>query len=77
MRREFLVMKVAILDARRRQLHVGLRPEIGKIILLMLRQRIEALVARTGADEVMVTTVTHDYEARARSYRLLAAALAS
>jgi luciferase family oxidoreductase group 1 len=39
-----------------------------------VRQRIEALAARTQADEVMVTTVTHDYAARIRSYQLLAAA---
>jgi hypothetical protein len=39
-----------------------------------VRQRIEALAARTKADEVMVTTVTHDYAARLRSYQLLAAA---
>jgi luciferase family oxidoreductase group 1 len=39
-----------------------------------VRQRIEALAARTKADEVMVTTVTHDYAARIRSYQLLAAA---
>lgn len=39
-----------------------------------VRQRIEALAARTKADEVMVTTVTHDYAARVRSYQLLAAA---
>lgn len=43
----------------------------------VVRKRIEALVARTRADEVMVTTVTHDYEARLRSYRLLAAAFAA
>jgi luciferase family oxidoreductase group 1 len=42
----------------------------------VVRKRIEALVAKTRADEVMVTTVTHDYEARRRSYRLLAAAFA-
>jgi alkanesulfonate monooxygenase SsuD/methylene tetrahydromethanopterin reductase-like flavin-dependent oxidoreductase (luciferase family) len=42
-----------------------------------VRERIESLVKRTLADEVMVTTVTHDPEARARSYRLLAAAFAS
>jgi luciferase family oxidoreductase group 1 len=43
----------------------------------VVRKRIEALAARTQADEIMVTTVTHDYEARLRSYRLLAAAFAS
>ncbi len=39
-----------------------------------VKQRIEALAQRTRADEVMVTTVTHDAEARARSYQLLAEA---
>jgi alkanesulfonate monooxygenase SsuD/methylene tetrahydromethanopterin reductase-like flavin-dependent oxidoreductase (luciferase family) len=39
-----------------------------------VRKRIEALVERTRADEVMVTTVTHDHNARLRSYGLLAAA---
>jgi luciferase family oxidoreductase group 1 len=42
-----------------------------------VRARIEALVARTRADEVMVTTVTHDPAARVRSYQLLAAAFAA
>lgn len=39
-----------------------------------VRQRIESLVHRTQADEVMVTTVTHDPAARLHSYRLLAEA---
>jgi luciferase family oxidoreductase group 1 len=39
-----------------------------------VRQRIESLVQRTQADEVMVTTVTHDPAARLQSYRLLAEA---
>lgn len=41
-----------------------------------VRARIESLVQRTQADEVMVTTVTHDPAARLRSYQLLAAAFA-
>jgi len=41
-----------------------------------VRERIELLVARTRADEVMVTTVTHDPAARVRSYQLLASAFA-
>jgi luciferase family oxidoreductase group 1 len=41
-----------------------------------VHQRISAMVERTQADEVMVTTVTHDPEARLRSYRLLAEAFA-
>ncbi|HET7233029.1 MAG TPA: LLM class flavin-dependent oxidoreductase [Longimicrobium sp.] len=39
-----------------------------------VRERIDALVAETGADEVMVTTVVHSHEARMRSYELLAGA---
>jgi luciferase family oxidoreductase group 1 len=39
-----------------------------------VRERIEALAARTRADEVMVTTITHDPAARLNSYRLLARA---
>ena len=42
-----------------------------------VRERLEALAARTQADEVMVTTVTHDPAARLRSYQLLAGAFAS
>jgi luciferase family oxidoreductase group 1 len=41
-----------------------------------VRERIESLVRRTQADEVMVTTVTFDPAARLRSYQLLAAAFA-
>ncbi|HYP86758.1 MAG TPA: LLM class flavin-dependent oxidoreductase [Polyangiaceae bacterium] len=41
-----------------------------------VRERIEALAHRTRADEVMLTTVTHDPAARLRSYELLAAAFA-
>ncbi|HEY6080460.1 MAG TPA: LLM class flavin-dependent oxidoreductase [Polyangiaceae bacterium] len=39
-------------------------------------ERIESLAARTRADEVMITTVTHDPAARLRSYQLLAEAFA-
>jgi luciferase family oxidoreductase group 1 len=39
-----------------------------------VRERIEALVDRTGADEVMVTTNTYSHAARLRSYELLAEA---
>jgi len=42
-----------------------------------VRERIEALAKRTQADEVMITTVTHDPAARIRSYQLLSAAFAS
>lgn len=41
-----------------------------------VRERIETLAERTRADEVMVTTVTHAFEPRVRSYQLLAAAFA-
>ncbi|GAA4672174.1 LLM class flavin-dependent oxidoreductase [Frondihabitans cladoniiphilus] len=37
-------------------------------------QRLETLQRVTGADELLVTTVTHDHEARVRSYELLAEA---
>jgi alkanesulfonate monooxygenase SsuD/methylene tetrahydromethanopterin reductase-like flavin-dependent oxidoreductase (luciferase family) len=35
--------------------------------------QLEILVAETGADELMVTTMTHDHADRIRSYELLAA----
>ena len=41
-----------------------------------VRERIETLAARTRADEIMITTVTHDPAARLRSYQLLAEAFA-
>ena len=41
-----------------------------------VRQRIQTLAERTQADEVMVTTVTHDAAARVRSYQLWAEAFA-
>jgi luciferase family oxidoreductase group 1 len=37
-----------------------------------VRERLDALVARTKADEVMITTVVFDHGARKRSYQLLA-----
>ncbi len=39
-----------------------------------VRRRLEALSAETGADELMVSTILWDYEARKRSYALLAEA---
>jgi luciferase family oxidoreductase group 1 len=39
-----------------------------------VRDELEALVARTGADELMVTTIVHGEAARLRSYELLASA---
>ena len=35
---------------------------------------LETLQRVTGADELLVTTITHDHEARVASYRLLAEA---
>ena len=40
-----------------------------------VRARIEDLAARTQADEVMITTMVHGYEARLRSYELLSSSL--
>ena len=40
-----------------------------------VRARLDALVAETGADELMVTTMTHDPAARHRSFALLAEAM--
>ncbi|HEY4159549.1 MAG TPA: LLM class flavin-dependent oxidoreductase [Polyangiaceae bacterium] len=57
------------LAAAYRQLQVVGTPET-------VRHRIETLVQRTQADEVMVTTVVHDPAARLESYRLLAGAFA-
>lgn len=39
----------------------------------LVRRNVEAVAAAYGADEVMVVTITHDHEARRRSYELLAA----
>jgi alkanesulfonate monooxygenase SsuD/methylene tetrahydromethanopterin reductase-like flavin-dependent oxidoreductase (luciferase family) len=41
-----------------------------------IRDRLDELVEHTGADELMVTTIVHDPQARKRSYELLASALA-
>jgi luciferase family oxidoreductase group 1 len=40
-----------------------------------VRQQVEAFVARTGADELMITSQIFDHEARLRSYALLAEAM--
>jgi alkanesulfonate monooxygenase SsuD/methylene tetrahydromethanopterin reductase-like flavin-dependent oxidoreductase (luciferase family) len=37
-----------------------------------VRRGIEAVAAEYGAEEVMVVTITHDHEARRRSYELIA-----
>jgi len=54
----------AAIEAYRQMQIVGDPPTV--------KARIDALVARTRADEVMVTTATHDPAARLRSYELLA-----
>lgn len=41
-----------------------------------VRERLEAVAAEYGADEVMVVTITHSPDARRRSYELLADAFA-
>jgi luciferase family oxidoreductase group 1 len=38
----------------------------------VVRERLEAIAAEYAADEVMVVTITHDHDARRRSYELLA-----
>jgi luciferase family oxidoreductase group 1 len=40
-----------------------------------VREGLDALVARTGADELMITTMAHSPEARLHSYRLVAEAM--
>ena len=42
----------------------------------VVRARLLELAEQTGADEIMVTTVTHSHAARVRSYELLAKAFA-
>jgi luciferase family oxidoreductase group 1 len=42
-----------------------------------VRERLQALVEASGADEVMVLTHVHDHAARRRSYELLAQALST
>jgi hypothetical protein len=36
-----------------------------------VREQVEAFVARTGADELMITSSIYDHQARLRSYQLL------
>ncbi len=38
-----------------------------------MRAEIEEIAAAYGAEEAIVVTITHDHEARRRSYELLAA----
>jgi alkanesulfonate monooxygenase SsuD/methylene tetrahydromethanopterin reductase-like flavin-dependent oxidoreductase (luciferase family) len=40
----------------------------------MVKARLDALAAETQADEIMITTMIYDHEARKRSYALLAEA---
>ncbi len=40
-----------------------------------VRERLEALIAETGADELSVVTITPEFEQRLRSYELLAGAM--
>jgi luciferase family oxidoreductase group 1 len=42
-----------------------------------VREQVEAFVARTGADELMITSQIFDHEARLRSYSLLAECMAA
>ena len=64
---EFLAQYPDNLDAvmRRRRAIIG-TPSV-------VRERLEALAAEYGADEIMVVTITYDHAARRRSYELLAA----
>ena len=39
-----------------------------------VKPQLEALAASYGVDEIVVLTITHDYQARKRSYALLAGA---
>ncbi len=43
----------------------------------IVRERIEAFVHRTGADELMITSQIYDHEARLRSYEIVAEATSS
>jgi luciferase family oxidoreductase group 1 len=40
-----------------------------------VRERIEAVIRETGADEIMISSMIHDHEARMRSYELVAEAM--
>jgi alkanesulfonate monooxygenase SsuD/methylene tetrahydromethanopterin reductase-like flavin-dependent oxidoreductase (luciferase family) len=40
-----------------------------------VRQGLRAFIARTGADELMVTSQIHDHAARLRSYEIAAEAV--
>lgn len=55
-----------------RELLAGYRENIFVGGPATVRARLETLAARTGADEVMISTMVHDHAARRRSYELLA-----
>ncbi|MDB5100558.1 MAG: Luciferase-like [Cyanobacteria bacterium RYN_339] len=57
---------------RERAIAEGFRARLIAGTPATVRERIEALVDRTGADEVMITTNTYGQAARLRSYELLA-----
>jgi luciferase family oxidoreductase group 1 len=59
-----------------RDLIESLRPMYMAGSSATVKPKIEALVAATGADEVMVMTTVHSHAARRRSYELLAEAFA-
>src|SRR4051812_39098495 len=42
-----------------------------------VREGLEAVAAEYGTDDVMVLTITHDHEARRRSYELIAEVMSS
>jgi len=58
----------AVADSYRRLQVIGTPAQV--------RERIDALVAETNADEVMITTVVHDHAARLRSFELIGGAFA-
>ncbi len=64
-------------DAHEEALRLGRTAHVITGGVAHVRERIAALVAASGADEVMVLTHVHEHAARKRSYELLAEALAS
>lgn len=59
--------EVAFIEERSQKTAVG-NPD-------QVKQKLEQLQAEFGADEIMTVTITYDFEARIRSYELLAEAL--
>lgn len=66
-RHDYTPAELAIVEGRRASSIVGDPATV--------RRRLEELVARTGADELMITTMVHDQQQRLRSYELLADAV--